>query len=100
MLGAIAKHNGLTTAEQKWAGKVFEATTIEEGNIALSPEDLGKKMDRRTYREHIHDNCLSLSLEACRKSIADWGMNSSQAPPKRVSAPDEFHWLCVLSHLS
>ena len=74
MLGAVAKHNGLTTAEQKWAGKVFEATTIQEGSIALSPEDLGKKMDRKTYREHIHDNLLSLSLEACRKSLADWGM--------------------------
>lgn len=73
MLGAVAKHNGLTTAEQEWAGKVFEATTIQEGSIALSPEDLGKKMDRRTYREHIHDNLLSLSLDACRKSLADWG---------------------------
>ncbi len=73
VLHAVAKHNGLTQDEQRWAGRVFEATTIKQGSIALPPEDLGKKMDRKTYRSYIHDNLLSLSLEACRKSLADWG---------------------------
>ena len=53
--------------------RVFKGTTMKKGNIALAPEELGRRMDRNTYRTHLHNNLRDLSMEACRKVIYDWG---------------------------
>ena len=55
---------------------MFKATRIKKGNIALPLEELGRRMDRETYRIHLHNSLRDLSLEACRKVLYDWGESS------------------------
>ena len=57
----------------RFAKRVFPATSIKNGNIALPPSELGKQMDRETFRRHLHCALRDLSLQACREAVADWG---------------------------
>ncbi|KAK9807174.1 hypothetical protein WJX73_003677 [Symbiochloris irregularis] len=72
MEACVRQHN-FPPAAEKFARRVFPATSVKTGNIALPPEQLGMPMDRETFRRHLHTALKDLSLKACREAVADWG---------------------------